>query len=264
MPDVRDLIISVPLPVVAGLLLVLFCLVSTAARQLVRWCCDQDAREELVDQAKSLLTGVSATFALFVGFAISMCWGAVTAAQNAAEQQAAAVLQMAWELRSIPDQSQATLLTDKLTRYAVATAEVDGGFLARGRTADLPSAAALKDFENALNGYVCGPGSVAGAAGGLPATASKLVASAATVSAVANRALPRPLANLLACVSVLVTIVLGITTVSSGRSSMLFVYVWCLIPALSLTVVLALAFPFALRSSTPLAPLRALADNLAG
>jgi hypothetical protein len=64
-------------------------------------------------------------------------------------------------------------------------------------------------------------------------------------------------------VAVLVTVIMGLTTVTSGRANMIFVYVWCVIPALSLTVVLALAFPFALRSGMTVAPLRAVAGHLA-
>lgn len=257
---VRDLIISLPLPAVASLLLVVFCLVGTGARRLVQRRCDENAREELVEQAKNLLTGVSATFALFVGFAISISWGAVTAAQTAVEHQSAAIHQMAWELRNIPDKAQSAGLLEKLSAYAVAAAEDDAPLLARGRTTDLPSAAKLEDFEDALTAYAAGP-QVKGV-DGLVASASNLVSSAASVAAVANRALPRPLAILLAAVGVLVTIVLGITTVTSGRSSVLFVYVWCVIPALSLTVIWAVAFPFALRSGMTLAPLRALAESL--
>lgn len=257
---VRDLLISVPLALVALLLFVMFSLVVTAARRLVLRRCGDDAREELVDQAKGLLTGVSATFALFVGFAISLCWGAVTAAQSAVEQQSAAIHQMAWEIRALPDKSESAVLLDKLTAYAVAAADDDAPLLARGRSADLPSTAALEDFQEALNGYASGSG--AKAPDGLLSSASRLVSTAATVAAVANRAIPRPLAILLVAVALLVTIVLGITTVTSGRSSLVFVYAWCVIPALSLTVVLALAFPFALRSGLTLAPLRALADNL--
>ena len=107
-----------------------------------------------------------------------------------------------------------------------------------------------------------GPGSGTKGASNLLAGASNLVSATAGVSAVANRSLPRPLAALLFVVAVLVTIILGITTVNSGRSSMIFIYIWCLIPALSLTVVLALAYPFALRSGMTVAPLRAVAQSL--
>jgi len=141
----------------------------------------------------------------------------------------------------------------------------DAHFLARGDVGALPSMDALNDFEDALNDYVNGAGAHTGAGAGatsLRASASTLVSSVASVSAVAHRALPWPLAVLLGIVAVLVTAVMGTTTVTGGRPTMVFVYVWCLIPALSLTAVAALAFPFALRSGMTLAPLRAVADSI--
>jgi hypothetical protein len=261
---VRALIIALPPVAMAAVLLVFFCAVSAGVRRLVRAHCSDESRDELVDQAKNILTGISATFAFFIGFAISISWGAVTAAQNAVEQQSAAIQQMAWELRNIPDAGASAALTAKLTAYTETAATADADFLARGDVGALPSIAALNDFEDALNGYVNGPVAGAGSnATSLRASSSNLVSSAASVSAVAHRALPWPLAGLLAIVAVLVTAVMGTTTVTGGRPTMIFVYVWCLIPALSLTVVLALAFPFALRSGMTLAPLRAVADILA-
>lgn len=257
----RDLIIALPPQAAAVVLLVFFCLVAVASRRVVRARCDEEARAELVEQARNLLTGVSATFAFFVGFAISICWGAVTAGQSAVEQQAAAIQTMAWELRNIPDKPASTALLDKLTRYAQTAADADGKYLAKGDTAGLPSATALNEFEDAVNAYANGAGS--DRAPSLLQAASEMISSSAAVAAVANRGLPRPLAMLLAIVAILVTVVMGITTVTSGRSSMVFVYVWCLIPALSLTVVWALAYPFALRSGITVAPLRAVAQNLA-
>lgn len=259
-PRVRELIISLRPGLIAAVLLIFFCAVSTASRRLVAWRCDENTREELAEQAKDLLTGVSATFAFFVGFAISISWGAVTAGQNAVEQQSAAIQQMAWELRNIPDKTASTALMEKLTAYAITAADADAADLARGDTADLPSATALNAFEDSLNAYASGPGSAR--ATSLVAGASSLISASAAVSAVANRALPGPMAMLLMVVAILVTVIMGITTVTLGRSSMNFVYVWCLIPALSLTVVLALAFPFAIRSGITLAPLRSVAQHL--
>ena len=251
-----------PPAAIAAVLFVIFLALSVAARRLVLRHFDEDVREELSDQANNLLAGISATFAFFIGFAISISWGAVTAGQNAVEQQAAAIQQMAWELRNIPDRPVSAALTAKLTAYASTAADEDDDFLARGDTTHLPSAAALEGFEDALTAYVYGPGSGTKGASNLLAGASNLVSATAGVSAVANRSLPRPLAALLFVVAVLVTIILGITTVNSGRSSMIFIYIWCLIPALSLTVVLALAYPFALRSGMTVAPLRAVAQSL--
>lgn len=258
----RNVIIALPLPVVAAALVMFFCAIAVGTRRLVLKRCGEDAREELADQATNLLTGVSATFAFFVGFAISISWGAVSAGQSAVEQQSAAIQAMAWELRNIPDKNVSAALLEKLTVYAQTAADADGRLLARGDTTELPSATALNDFEDAVNAYANGAGS-ARAAALLPA-ASAMISSSAAVSAVANRGLPRPLAMLLFIVAVLVTVVMGMTTVTSGRSTMVFVYVWCLIPALSLTVVLALAFPFALRSGITLAPLRSVAEGLTG
>lgn len=248
----------------AAVFFVIFIAVSAVTRRLVLRFSNQDVREELSEQANNLLTGVSATFAFFVGFAISISWGAVTAAQNAAEQQAAAIQQMAWALRNIPDYSTSTALTDKLKTYAQTAAGPDEHFLALADTANLPSTPVLEEFEDALNAYAYGPGAQVKGADNLLSAGSNLVSSAAAVSAVANRSLPRPMAALLFIVGVLVTIILGITTVNSGRSSMIFIYIWCLIPALSLAVVLTLAFPFALRSGMTLAPMRAVVHSLSG
>ena len=242
------------------MLLGFFCAVATAIRQLVRWRCGPDAGAELAEQADKVLTGVSATFAFFVGFAITICWGAVTAGQNAVEQHSAAIQSMAWELRNIPERPTSSALLGKLGSYAQTAADADARFLARGDTAHLPSAASLNDFEDAVNAYANGPGSARTES--LLTASSGLISTSAAVAAVANRGMPRPLATLLAIVGILVTAIMGITTVTSGRSSMVFVYVWCLIPALSLTVVWALAFPFALRSGITLAPLRAAAQSL--
>lgn len=254
---------SLPPVAVAVVLLVFFCAVCFASRGLLQKLCGTTTREELAEQARDAVTGVAATFAFLVGFAISIGWGAVSAAQGAVEQQSAAIQQMAWELRNIPDAPQSAALMDKLTSYASATASQDDPFLARGATTGLPSAAALETFETALQGYAAGNPDRTGTEA-LLAAASKLVSSSATVAAVASRELPQPLIALLFIVAVLVSVVMGVSTVTYGRPSLVFVWVWCLIPALSLTVVLALAQPFALRTGLTTAPLRAIAQQLGG
>lgn len=259
----RELIIKLPPGVIVLALLAFFCALSLAVRRFVLWRCGDEAREELAEQAVNLMTGVAATFAFFIGFAISISWGAVAAGQSAVEQQAAAVHQMAWELRNIPDRAQSDALTAKLRTYATTVANDDDDFLARGKTTSLPSDAPLEDFETALRRYTDGPGVTDKGTANLGSAMSGVVSSAAGVSAVANRALPRPLAMLLFIVAILVTAVMALTTVTFGRRSMAFVYAWCLVPALSLTVVVALAYPFALRTGLPFAPMRAVASQLA-
>ena len=260
-PCVRALIMAMPLWAIAALLFVFFSAASLGARHVVRRRSDAQACEEASEQAKSLLTGMTATFAFFVGFAINVTWGAVTAAQVAVEQQAAALHQMAWEISNITDRAESAALMDKLKIYAVAAAHDDGDHLAKGDAANLPSAGPFDGFEKALHAYVSGPKAQAWQVSALVSGASGLTSTSAGVAAVANRFVPRPLAILVMIVGVLASIVMGLTTVVDRRATL--IYVWCVIPALSLTVVLALAYPFALRSGANLAPLRVVAEQIA-
>lgn len=257
----RQLIVALPLWVIVGAMVLFFWLVTKAAREFVLRRRDEDARGALADQANNLLTAVAATFAFFVGFAISASWGAVTAAQTAVEQQATAVHQMAWELNNIPDAAQAAALRDKLKVYASSVANADDAFLISGDTSHMPSAVPFDEFENALHAYAYSPQVRDRQAGALISAASQVSTSGAAVEAVANRALPRPLFILLMVVGVLSSILMGISTVSYTRPSLIFI--WCLIPAVSITTVVALAYPFAIRSGVTLAPMQMIAEQLA-
>lgn len=257
----RELVVSLPLGVILAAMVLFFWLVTKAAREFVLRRRDVEAREALSEQANNLLTAVAATFAFFVGFAISASWGAVTAAQSAVEQQATAVHQMAWELNNITDRTQSAALLEKLKVYATAVADQDAAALRKGDTSHMPSAVPLDQFENALHAYAYGPNAAERQATPLISAASAVSTSGAAVEAVANRALPRPLIILLMVVGVLSSILMGISTVSYSRPSLIFI--WCLIPAVSITTVVALAYPFALRSGVTLAPMRTVAEQLA-
>jgi hypothetical protein len=256
----RDLLISTPLWAVCALLLVFFIGVSYAARALIRRRCSDDSCQDLADQASHLLTGLAATFAFFVGFAITVTWGAVSAGQTAVEQQAAAIQQMAWKLNNIPDRAASAALMDQLRAYAATAASDDDAFLVRGDTTNLPSLVPLDRFEDALHIYAFGPSAKPQEVNSLVTAAALVGTSSATVAAVAKRTLPGVLAALLLMTGVLVAIVMGITTVTTRRPVLFFV--WCLIPALSITVVIALAYPFAHRIGVNLAPLQAVASVL--
>lgn len=73
----RELIIGLPLPVVIVVAVLFFWAVTKAARKFVLRSRSVEEREALAEQSNHLLTGVAATFAFFVGFAISASWGAV-------------------------------------------------------------------------------------------------------------------------------------------------------------------------------------------
>jgi len=129
---VRDLFISVPLWLIAALLFAFFALATVLARAVVTRRCSAESREELADEATRLLTGLAATFAFFVGFAITVTWGAVAAGQAAVEQQSAAVQNMNWSINNIPDRAEGALLREKLLLYATAAAYKNIDDLARG------------------------------------------------------------------------------------------------------------------------------------
>ena len=257
---VRVLLISLPNWAITAIMLAFFCAVSYATRALVLRFFGDDDREDLAEQAKGLLTGVAATFAFFVGFAINISWGAVTAGQIAVEQQAAAIQQTAWELDNVTDRAQAAALMDKLRAYATTAAGADSDFLRRGNTTDLPSAVPLNAFEDAVRAYAYGPQATGQQGTALVSAATSIRTSAASVAAVANRGLPFPMVVLVFVVGVLATIMLGITAASYSRPSL--TYIWCLIPAISMTVVAVLAYPFALRTGANLAALQAVAAAL--
>lgn len=258
----RGLIVSTPPALTAVVLLILFGAVTYFSRAFVLRRRDEEARDELAEQARNLFISVAATFAFFVGFSITVTWGSVTTAQSAVEQQAAAIRQMVWELNNIPDRTAAAELSEKLRAYVQTAANDDERYLIRGKTAELPSTAALDRFENALHAYTYGPLVPDRAVAPLSAAAAALESASATVSAVAGRAIPRPLAVLLMVIAVMGCVIVGITTVTYRRPTL--AYLWCAIPALSIAVVLALAYPFALRSGVTLAPLQAVSQNLFG
>lgn len=257
----RQLVAAVPLWVIVGTMVLFFWAVTKTARQFVLRRRDAEAREALAEQANNLLTGVAATFAFFVGFAISASWGAVTTALTAVERQATAVNQMAWEINNIRDRAESAALMDKLSAYATAVANDDRAALVKGTADRLPSAAALDRFETALHAYAEGPKTTERQSVALITADAEVSKAGAGVEAVASRALPRPLFVLLMVVGVLSSILMGISTVTYSRPSLMFI--WCLIPALSITTVIALAYPFAMRSGGTTAPMQAVAGQLA-
>ncbi len=257
----RDLIIAVPLWAIMAALLLLFSAVIFTARRIVRRRCTDDTCEEIAEQANSLATGLAATFAFFVGFAITVTWGAVSTGQAAVEQQAASIQQMAWGLNNIANRTESAALMEKLRTYATMAATADDPFLIRGDTANLPSAVPLDRFEDALHTYAFGSTAAVQEVNSLVTRAGALGTNSAVVSAVAQRSLPGVLGILLVVAGVLVAAVVGFTTVTARRPVLM--YVWALIPALSITVVVALAFPFAHRIGVSTAPLQAVAENLA-
>jgi hypothetical protein len=207
-----------------------------------------------------LLTGLAATFAFFVGFAINVTWSAVTAGQAAVEQHAAAIKQTSWTIGNMRDKVEAAALIDKLRGYTLSVVNDDRDELARGDTANLPSDTALNEFEDAVHDYAFEQNAADLENSSLLRDSAAVGGTGAAVAAVAQRNPPRILVALLLISGAIVAGVMGITAVTSRYSALMFV--WCLIPALSITVVIALIFPFARPIGVDLVPLSSVAQQL--
>ncbi|MEX1220228.1 MAG: hypothetical protein WEB05_07545 [Solirubrobacterales bacterium] len=245
---------TVPLWSIALLLALFFAAIMLAARVIaIRRCSDDVSREKLSDESIRLLTGLAATFAFFVGFAITVTWGAVAVGQAAVEQQSSAVRNMNWGINNIPDEAEGAQLKEKLIVYVRAAAYDDANYLAKGKTGRLPSAIPFDRFQDALHTYAFAPNTPKAEVTSLVAAAGTLGSSSSAVSAVAQRTLPSVLAVLLLASGILVSVVMGISTVNSRHPSLILV--WSLVPALSITVVVALASPFATSTGVSLGPM---------
>lgn len=200
------------------MLLAVFGLVCFAARGLVLRRCDEAGTRR---SGKSLLTGVAATFAFFVGFAISIGWGAVSAAQGMSSSGDGDPADGA-RVRNMPDQSQSRSLLDKLTAYAQTAADQDPQLLAQGVTVETPRLPLTprRSRPRCIRIRTSSPGrATARMTTALTTLAGVLVATSPQWRI---EALPQPLAALF-LVGVLVSAAMGISTVTYGRRSMIFV-----------------------------------------
>lgn len=256
----KELIITIPIGWITCSLFGVFCLIAIAARKIVRWQLSEEGCKELGEEASHLLTGLAATFAFFVGFAINVTWSAVTAGQSAVEQHASALKQMSWSINSLRDHAEAKVLMDQLRTYATVAAREDHHGLARAQTDHLPSLKPLDQFEQSVHDYASRQRDIDPEVSTLLTQASAVTGTAAQVAAVAQRNPPRILVALLMVSGAIVAGVMGVSTVTSRFPSLLVV--WCLIPALSITVVIALLYPFARPIGVDLVPVDTVSQQL--
>ena len=251
---------TTPSWLLAVALFAFFVAVGSACRWIVVKRCTEDRREELAEQAARLLTGLAATFAFFIGISVTITWGAVSAGQAAVEAQASRAQQLSWSLNNIENQQAAKPLVRDLRNYLAAAANEDRPYLSNGNAANRPSGALLDKLQVAVHKYAYLGSTPQSEASGIVSAASALSTADASVTAVADRTLPELIILLLLLTATINTAVMGISAANTRRP-ILFA-LWCLIPALSITVVLALDSPFAGDISISLAPLDSLAQHV--
>ncbi len=246
--------------VIAAVLFLFFAAVMLVARAIATRRCSEESAEKLSDESVRLLTGLAATFAFFVGFAITVTWGAVSAGQAAVEREAGAVRNMNWAINNIPDRDESAQLREKLATFTEAAAYRDKNDLARGDTASLPSAVPLDRFQDALHTYAFGPTTPSPQVTSMVTAARALGTESAAVSAVAQRSLPTMVVVLLMVSGFLLAVVMGVSTVNARHPALMLV--WSVVPALSITVVFALSSPFERGIGVSLAPMQTVSQQL--
>lgn len=253
----RATLVSIPAWALVPALFLFFFAVSLSARALVRGRADGERRDEIAEEATRSLTGIAASFAFFVGFAITMSWGAVSAGQSAIEEQATRAQQLVWIIGNVSDDRASAAMLSELRTYLVTASERDQPALERGDVRDLPSSPSLDSLQEAIHAYAFGPGTSDPEAASLAEAAANLGASVASVAAVAQRSLPPLMGILLLVVATLLATVSGMSSARAHRP--LLLPVWCLLPALAISVI-----PGPGGIGIDLSPLLLVADRIAG
>jgi hypothetical protein len=252
----RTLLASISPWVLMLVLFAVFLTVAFTCREIVIRRCKKKRRKELAEQATKLLTGVAAAFAFFVGFSITITWGAVAAGQSAVENEAAQAQQVIWTFNNTPDRETAGKILDQLETYLRTAADEDEPYLQKGDVNNLPSAKPLDRLQDSIHRYAYGSEVPGAEVSSIVSSAASMNTAAALVSAEAQRSLPVLLAVLLLVSGLLLAAITGISNAAVKRPILL--PVWCLIPALSIAVI-----PGPGGIAVDLSPLGLVAERLA-
>ncbi len=163
-------------------------------------------------------------------------------------------------INNIGDRAEAAILRRQLEAYLVIAATKDKPALARGEVVALPSAKSLDRFEDSLHRYAYKASTPKLQASSLVSASAGLNQAAAAVSAVSQRSLPTLLAILLLVTATLSAAVMRISTALITRP--VLTLAWCVVPTLSIAVVMALDDPFAGEIGVNLQPLSVVVERL--
>lgn len=257
----RQVLDATPAWVMILVCFIIFAAVCTLSRWLVRRHTTDERREEIADYAGSLISGLAATFAFLVGFAITMTWGAMNAGQDAIDSLAASSQQLSWSSSNIADKAGAAEVNADLTAYLNAFVAGDAEALASGNVPPLPSAEKFDKLQDGVHSVAYRGGDSVPEASGLVTAAAALTAAQSKVTAVAQRALPPLLLVLILLSGALLAIGMGTAAATVERPTLM--YGWAFVAALSLTMVLLLDYPFGGDISVNLAPVAQVAQAVA-
>jgi hypothetical protein len=192
---------------------------------------------------------VAASLALLVGFAITITWGGVSAAQSATEAEAVAARQIGWSIvlntgetyANLPEAEAQQALRDLVTLLEV-TSQPNAQALVSTTTEHDPVDLALRAFQRSVRQLTYNAKVQPVQSGSIQSAADAVAAAEADTNAIAQRRLPALFIFLILITAVLLAALQGICLVSKPRPWAALA--WAGVVALSITVVLQMDSPF--------------------
>lgn len=256
----NDLFQSAPWPLLILFWFVVFTALSVGSWFAVRRRQSVDSQKDVTDYAGKLLSPIGVTFAFLIGFAATMSWSGMTAAQEAVDVQATSAQQVVWSAKAVTDKAAGAEIVSNLRRFLDAEVTGDAPDLARGDTTALPSTRAYDLLQDSIHRVAYRAGTTVPEAGALTAAASALTAAKGKLAAAAQRELPWLLTSLIISAGALLTLAVGATSAHVDRPYLM--YGWAFISAVALSLIFAMDAPFGGAISVHLGPLQQVVNSL--
>ncbi len=219
-----------------------FSIVTFGTREIVKRRATPERQDDLVELAKTMNGPTGTTLAFLIGFAVTITWGAMSAAQTSVEKVASSAQQISWLTENLQDRAEARVINRDLSQYLVTIANQDRAKLASGDMVQLPSFDELDTLERDVH-LVGKSGTTANPESGpLLSAAANLTGAQADLNAVARRQLPAVVLWLLLFTATLSAAVMGIVAVKVRRPYLILG--WAIVAATGISVVLSLYNPF--------------------
>jgi hypothetical protein len=237
---------------------VVFASVSVGCRLALRRAASPERITEVEGYAGKLLSVFGASFALLVGFSITISWSAVSAGQDAVDLQAGVAQQLSWSASAMKDQAGADVINANLRDFLNTVVSDDQRHLAEGNVSELPSDEIFDTLQSNVH-RMAGQASADPVASGMVSAAASLTASWSKVTSVAQRRLPAVLVALILASGLCLAAAVGMSALTVERPFLM--YLSALISAMSIAVVLIIDFPF-IGIGVDLAPLSVSASSI--
>ncbi len=249
-----------PTWLILALCTALFSAIMFGTRWATRRIKSSQRQKELVTLASSMNGPTGATLAFLVGFAVSITWGTISAAQSSVEKVAAQAQEISWLSDRLDDRGAAEALNRDLRLYLATVATEDKATLAQQYFNEMPSFKYLDALEADLRRIAATDSKTNPQSSKLVSGGAELVTAQAELNAIARRDLPPVFIQLLILTGALSAATVGIVAARTRRPYL--IAGWALVTAMGITVVLTLYDPFSGSVTVNFQPLLDAAERL--